>query len=99
VFWGLAYTLTQLGYEAMVKNDYPTLRAQITEGMAIWRRLKETVCRSPNGAGRAGAGGVFVLSAATALAHGLALATPNTKDFDPFGVPMFDPWRDEGAPR
>jgi len=37
--------------------------------------------------------------AATALAHGLVLATRNTKDFKPFGVPIFDPWSDEGAPK
>jgi predicted nucleic acid-binding protein len=37
--------------------------------------------------------------AATALAHGLVLATRNSRDFKPFGVRMFDPWSHEGAPR
>ncbi len=35
--------------------------------------------------------------AATALARELVLATRNTKDFAPLGVPLFDPWTDEGA--
>jgi predicted nucleic acid-binding protein len=35
--------------------------------------------------------------AATALAHELVLATRNTKDFAPLGVPLFNPWT-EGAP-
>jgi len=33
--------------------------------------------------------------AATALAHRLVLATRNTKDFAPLGVPLFNPWADE----
>jgi predicted nucleic acid-binding protein len=36
--------------------------------------------------------------AATAIAHGLVLATRNTKDFASLGVPLFDPWTDEGKP-
>ena len=36
--------------------------------------------------------------AATALAHALVLATRNTKDFASLGVPMFNPWTDEGEP-
>lgn len=32
--------------------------------------------------------------AATALVHGLVIATRNTKDFLPIGVPVFDPWTD-----
>ena len=36
--------------------------------------------------------------AATALAHELVLATRNTKDFVPLGVPVFNPWTDEGEP-
>ncbi len=36
--------------------------------------------------------------AATALAHELVLATRNTKDFAPLGVPLFNPWTDESAP-
>jgi predicted nucleic acid-binding protein len=31
--------------------------------------------------------------AATAVARQLTLATRNVKDFAPFGVPTFDPWR------
>ena len=27
----------------------------------------------------------------------LVLATRNTKDFAPLGVPLFNPWTDEGA--
>ena len=33
------------------------------------------------------------LLAATALAHGLTLATRNLADFKAAGVPLFDPWR------
>lgn len=36
--------------------------------------------------------------AATALAHELVLATRNTKDFAPLGVPLFNPWTDESSP-
>ena len=36
--------------------------------------------------------------AATALAHALMLATRNTRDFAPLGVPVFNPWTDEGEP-
>lgn len=36
--------------------------------------------------------------AATALARELVLATRNTKDFAPLGVPLFDPWTDERMP-
>ena len=36
--------------------------------------------------------------AATALARELVLATRNTKDFAPLGVPLFNPWIDESAP-
>lgn len=32
------------------------------------------------------------LIAGTALAHGLAVATRNTSDFLPTGVPLYDPW-------
>jgi hypothetical protein len=35
--------------------------------------------------------------AATALAHALVLATCNTKDFAPLGMPIFNPCTDEGA--
>lgn len=40
-------------------------------------------------------GGFF---AATALERGLVLATRNTKDFVSLGVPVLDPWSEEGAP-
>lgn len=30
--------------------------------------------------------------AATALAHGLTVATRNTSDFEPIGVAVYDPW-------
>lgn len=36
--------------------------------------------------------------AATALARELVLATRNTKDFAALGVPLFNPWTDEGMP-
>jgi toxin FitB len=39
----------------------------------------------------------FALSA-TALAHALVLATRNTKDFAPLGLPLFNPWTDESEP-
>ncbi|SRR5579875_1126084 len=32
------------------------------------------------------------LIAATALEHGLTVVTRNVKDFDAFGVPLFNPW-------
>lgn len=32
------------------------------------------------------------LIAATALTHGLTVATRNLKDFEPLGVPTFNPW-------
>ena len=32
------------------------------------------------------------LIAATALVHGLTVATRNVHDFAPMGVPLFDPW-------
>lgn len=35
--------------------------------------------------------------AATALHRELVLATRNTKDFAPFGVPLLNPWTDEGV--
>ena len=36
--------------------------------------------------------------AATALDRELVLATRNTKDFAPLGVPLLNPWTDDGAP-
>jgi len=33
------------------------------------------------------------LIAATALVHGLVVVTRNTRDFEPAGVGLFDPWR------
>jgi predicted nucleic acid-binding protein len=36
--------------------------------------------------------------AATALDRELVLATRNTKHFAPLGVPLLNPWTDEGAP-
>lgn len=32
------------------------------------------------------------LIAATALVHGMTVATHNTADFEPMGVPVFNPW-------
>jgi predicted nucleic acid-binding protein len=32
------------------------------------------------------------LIAATALVHGMTLVTRNVSDFQPMGVPLFDPW-------
>ena len=37
--------------------------------------------------------------AATAVARALTLATRNTKDFAALGVPLFDPWADDGRRR
>lgn len=34
------------------------------------------------------------LLAATALTHGLAIATRNVRDFEPTGADVFDPWND-----
>src|SRR5260370_4752076 len=36
--------------------------------------------------------------AATALVGELVLATRNTKDFAPLGLPLFNPWTDESSP-
>ncbi|SDF01769.1 hypothetical protein SAMN05216337_104266 [Bradyrhizobium brasilense] len=36
--------------------------------------------------------------AATALTNDLMLATRNTRDFAPLGVPIFNPWTDERMP-
>ena len=33
-----------------------------------------------------------VLIGATAIAHGITVATRNVRDFVPMGVPVFDPW-------
>jgi len=33
------------------------------------------------------------LIAATALAHGLTVVTRNVADFEPSGVPLFNPWQ------
>ncbi len=35
---------------------------------------------------------IDLLIAATALAHGAAIATRNTRDFEPFGLPVINPW-------
>jgi len=37
------------------------------------------------------------LIAATALVHGMTLVTRNVADFEPMGVPLFDPWAAESA--
>lgn len=34
------------------------------------------------------------LLAATALTHGLVIATRNVRDFEPTGIDLFDPWND-----
>jgi predicted nucleic acid-binding protein len=36
--------------------------------------------------------------AATALVGELVLATRNTKDFAPYGLPLFNPWTNESSP-
>jgi predicted nucleic acid-binding protein len=33
------------------------------------------------------------LIAATALVHGMTLVTRNVGDFEPMGVPLFNPWQ------
>ena len=37
------------------------------------------------------------LIAATALVHGMTVATRNIADFEPMGVPVFDPWMPAAA--
>ena len=37
------------------------------------------------------------LIAATALEHGLTLATRNVRDFEGLGVPIINPWEDQSA--
>ncbi|PXX67032.1 hypothetical protein DFR70_103788 [Nocardia tenerifensis] len=37
------------------------------------------------------------LIAATALVHGMTVATRNIRDFEPTGVPVVDPWRWTGT--
>jgi predicted nucleic acid-binding protein len=39
------------------------------------------------------------LIAATALVHGMTLVTRNVADFEPLGVPLFNPWATEPARR
>lgn len=39
------------------------------------------------------------LIAATAIVHGLTVATRNVKDFEPMGVPVINPWRGHPVPR
>jgi predicted nucleic acid-binding protein len=39
------------------------------------------------------------LIAATALVHGMTLVTRNVGDFEPMGVPLFDPWATAPAKR
>ena len=39
------------------------------------------------------------LIAATALVHGMTLVTRNVADFEPMGVPLFNPWATEPARR
>ena len=39
------------------------------------------------------------LIAATALVHGMTLVTRNVADFEPMGVPLFNPWAAEPARR
>ncbi len=39
------------------------------------------------------------LIAATALVHGMTLVTRNVADFEPMGVPLFNPWVVEPAKR
>ena len=39
------------------------------------------------------------LIAATALVHGMTLVTRNLADFEPMGVPLFNPWAAEPARR
>lgn len=39
------------------------------------------------------------LIAATALVHGMTLVTRNVTDFEPMGVPLFNPWATEPARR
>jgi toxin FitB len=39
------------------------------------------------------------LIAATALVHGMTLVTRNVADFEPMGVPLFNPWAAEPAGR
>lgn len=34
------------------------------------------------------------LLAATALTHGLVMATRNVRDFEPTGIDLLDPWND-----
>jgi len=37
------------------------------------------------------------LIAATALVHGLTVATRNVRDLEPVGVPVFNPWQPQAA--
>ena len=38
-----------------------------------------------------------LMIAATAARHGMSVVTRNVKDFEPFGVPIINPWDDENG--
>lgn len=71
-----------------MRGDYPVLPAT-PEIYRLWARLMHT--RQPHDVNNA-------LIAATALQHGLTVATRGTKEFLPFGVLVTNPFRARRAP-
>jgi predicted nucleic acid-binding protein len=72
--------------EAWVDRIAELYRVLPVDGRAfrIWGRLMH---RQPTDLG------LDALIAATAIVHGLTVATRNLRDFERFGVAIFDPWR------
>lgn len=79
---------------AELRRDFADRVLGIDEDVALrWGRLAAAAERS----GRA-LSVVDGLLAATAMQHGMALVTRNTRDFDHTGVRLIDPWRAAAAP-
>lgn len=58
------------------------------------RRMRTIACQERNYLDRGAAVTMDVWIAAIATHHQLTVVTRNTRDFEPLGVPVFDPWRE-----